>query len=290
MLELFNIVAPVFITVGIGFWWARAGFGIDPTFISRVVINVGSPALVFSGLTKMDVSGELFATLALIAGLTLVLLVAVNFLVLKGIGQSVERWLHPLTFPNWGNLGLPICLFAYGETGLTLAIAFYAVGSTVQLTIGVLMASGTWKPALLMRMPMVYAIIVAVAFLMTDVTPPQWLLNTSDLIGGLMIPMMLLALGASLAQLKVTKLGTAARYVLYRHAVGLAIGIGLAEAFGLKGAAYGVVVIQGAMPVAVLNYLLAARFGRMPDVVASLVVLSTLLSFLTVPIVLAVLL
>ena len=72
--------------------------------------------------------------------------------------------------------------------------------------------------------------------------------------------------------------------------LGLALGFGLAEAFGLEGAAYGVVVIQGAMPIAVLNYLLAARFGRMPDFVASLVVLSTLLSFAAVPVVLALLL
>lgn len=285
--ELFNIVAPVFITVGIGFLWARMKLDFDATFVSRLVINVGSPALVFSGLSKMEASGDLFAILVFAAIATLLLLLAVNLLVLRLSGKPLGLWLQPLTFPNWGNLGLPICYFAYGDSGLALAIAFYAVSSTTQLTLGLLMASGSWRPMLLMRMPVVYAVGFALAFLSTETVPPRWLLNTTELVGGFMIPMMLLALGASLAGLKVTRLGQAAPFVIYRHALGLALGVGLAEALGLEGAAYGVVVIQGAMPIAVLNYLLAARFNHMPEFVASLVFLSTILTFVTIPVVLA---
>jgi predicted permease len=65
------------------------------------------------------------------------------------------------------------------------------------------------------------------------------------------------------------------------------VGAGLAELFGLTGAARGVLILDCSMPVAVLNYLLAERYQRSPEQVASLVVLSTLLSLVTLPLILA---
>lgn len=286
LIALFNVLAPVFITVGLGYAWAKFKLDIDPAFISRLVINIGSPALVFHGLTTMNASTRDFATLAVIAAGMLALFVAVNAVVLKSLGKPLQRWLHPLSFPNWGNLGLPICLFAYGDTGLTLALAFYAVGSVTQLTIGLIIASGEWRPALLMRMPMVYFIGAALLFLGAGTTPPVWLLNTTKLIGGMMIPLMLLSLGASLAQLHIGHVRESAGFVVYRFALGLGLAVGIAGLLELEGVARGVVIIQGAMPIAVLNYLLAARFNNMPSFVASLVLLSTLLTFVTIPLVL----
>lgn len=287
---LFNVLAPVFITVGIGFLWVRMKLEIDPAFISRVVINIGSPALAFYGLTTMKVSGELFGQMALVAGLTLIAMMILNWIMLKARGFSIKDWLHPLTFPNWGNLGLPLCYFAFGDTGLTLAIAFYAVSSATQLTIGMLMASGQMKPVLLMRMPMVYAMALALLFLYAGVAPPLWLLNTAHLISGLMMPMMLLALGASLATLKITHFRETLGFVVYRYLLGFAVVYGIARLMGLTGEAMGVALIQGAMPIAVLNYLLAARFNNQPERIASLVVLSTVLSLAIIPFVLWILL
>lgn len=287
---LFDVLIPVFITVGIGFLWVRMKLEIDPAFISRVVINVGSPALTFYGLTTMKVSGALFGQMALIATLTLVVMALINWVFLKIRGASIRDWLHPLTFPNWGNLGLPLCYFAFGDEGLTLAIAFYAVSSATQLTIGVLMASGQMKPVLLMRMPMVYAIALALLYLWLDQPPPRWLLNTTDLISGLMMPMMLLALGASLATLKVTHFRETLGLVIYRYILGFGTVYGIATLFGVTGPALGVALIQGAMPIAVMNYLLAARYNNQPERIASLVVISTALSLMIIPFVLWVLL
>lgn len=286
-IALFNVLAPVFITLGIGYVWARFKLEIDPTFISRVVINIGSPALVFHGLTTMEAGGgDEFITLVLVAITIIAVLLAVNTVVLKLLDKPLQGWLHPLTFPNWGNLGLPLCMFAFGSEGLTLALAFYAVASVVQLTLGFLIAAGEWKPVLLMRMPMVYAIGAALAFMAAGVTPPLWLLNTTKLISGLMIPMMLLALGASLAQMQSGRRLETAGYVIYRFVLGLSLAVAVVWILDLEGTARGVVLIQGAMPIAVLNYLLAARFNRQPDFVASLVFLSTLLTLITIPLVL----
>jgi hypothetical protein len=57
---------------------------------------------------------------------------------------------------------------------------------------------------------------------------------------------------------------------------------------GLEGAARGVLIIQSAMPAAVFNYLWAQHYGRDAAAVAGVVVLSTALAFVLLPLVLLV--
>jgi predicted permease len=95
--------------------------------------------------------------------------------------------------------------------------------------------------------------------------------------------MMLLTLGVALANLKVTSLWRSVVLSLGRLGLGLAVGLGIAEILGLEGAARGVLILESAMPVAVLNYLFAARYDRSPEEIAGLVLVSTTLSFVTLP-------
>ena len=105
-----------------------------------------------------------------------------------------------------------------------------------------------------------------------------------------MVPLMLLSLGHSLASLRVGSLGKAMVFSLARLVGGFAIGWIVASAMGLEGALRGVVVIQSAMPSAVFNYMFAERYNNRPAEVAGVVVVSTLLSVLLLPLFLATLL
>jgi hypothetical protein len=115
---------------------------------------------------------------------------------------------------------------------------------------------------------------------------PPWLANTLALLGGLTVPLMLLMLGASLATLRISRLGPAAIVTVLRIGGGFAIGMLVAWLFGLEGAARAAIIIQCAMPVAVLNYIFALRWDNRPEEVAGTVVLSTFASILTVPLLL----
>ncbi|RMF10322.1 MAG: AEC family transporter [Alphaproteobacteria bacterium] len=283
---LITVLAPVFITAGVGYAWARTRLDFDTLLISRLVMNIGSPALVFSGLTKIDANGSEFGTLAIAALTTLVFILGANVAVVRALGLPLRDYVHPITFPNWGNLGLPLCLFAFGDAGLSYAIAFFVVASVVQFTVGVMIAAGEFKPGFILRMPMIYAVLIALVFLVAGITPPKWLLNTTDLLGSMMIPLMLLSLGVSLAELKLTRLREMLGFAIYRYLLGVGLGFAVASLFGLEGAARGVVVIQCSMPVAVFNYLLAVRFGGLKDHAASMVVLSTLISAAGLPLLL----
>ena len=114
--------------------------------------------------------------------------------------------------------------------------------------------------------------------------------QATQLLGNLGIPLMLLTLGVSLARLRVVGLARGITLSVLRLVMGLAIGLVVAELFTLEGVARGVFILGCAMPVAVFNYIMAERYGRRSSDVASMVVISTAISFATLPLLLLIIL
>ncbi len=139
----------------------------------------------------------------------------------------------------------------------------------------------------LFRHPIVISVFLAVAMVAFQLSLPEWLYNTVSLIGDLTIPLMLITLGVSLSQLKVRHLGSGAGFAVLRLASGFAVGWGLVTALNIDGPLRGVVLIESTMPVAVFNYLLAKAYNRGAEEVAAMVVISTLLAFLLLPLLLS---
>lgn len=284
--EIASIIAPVFIVALIGFVWARAGGRFDGVMISAIVMAVGTPSLVIDTFLRVRPSteafGEIFAAgIALFAGMALV-----SFLFLKLLGWSLRDYLGGLMFPNCGNMGLPLSLFAFGEQGLALAIVIFAVSAIGNFTIGTSIAAGVMKPREIARMPIIYAVAASLVILLTDFHAPEWLGNTLKLLAGITIPMMLLALGVSLSRLRPEHLSKSLLLATFRILSGFGVGLFIAWVFQLDHAARGVVVMQAAMPSAVFNYLFAERYGRDAPGVAGLVLVSTLMSIVTLPLLL----
>lgn len=189
--------------------------------------------------------------------------------------------------PNTGNMGLPLCLFAFGDIGLALGIAYFTISALLQFTVGISIAAGGMSVKRALSTPHIYVVSLAVLLLWTGTTLPEWVSNTVHLIGQFTIPLMLLFLGVSLARLTVQGVGRAVILSVVRIGGGLAVGVLLVWAFGLTGPAAGVVLIQSSMPVAVFNYLFAQYYDNSPAEVAGLVVVSTAISFATLPFLLA---
>jgi malate permease and related proteins len=287
MITLAQILAPIFIVAGLGFTWDRLGHRFETDFVTRLVTMVGTPALVFSALTSHGLSLASFGVTALAAVLAVTAFGAIGAAVLRLARLPVRSsYLSTLMLPNAGNMGLPIALFAFGEPGLALAIAFSTVITIAHFTVGLSLASGTTSSRHLLTAPALYAMLGALGFIAGGVAPPVWLANTTELLGGLTIPMMLLSLGVSLSRLHVAALGRSTLLGLARLGMGFAVGVGLARLFGLDQVAAGVVILQCSMPAAVLNYLWAARYGGPVEDVAGTIILSTLLSFVTLPLLL----
>jgi len=284
--DIFAIIAPVFICTVLGWGWVRAGRSYDRELITVLIADIGAPCLVFSRLVALEVEAEAMAEMAMAAGISVAAFAVAGIAILRLTGLPLNTFLCPFVFGNQGNMGLPVCLFAFGEEGLALAIAYFSVTATLQFTVGISIWSGRWSLRELARTPLIHAVVLAVAVLASGTTVPAWIWNTTEILGGFAIPLMLVTLGASLAELRVARIGRSVLLAFGRLGIGFGVGVALAALLDLSGVARGVLVLQCSMPAAVFNYLFAQRYGRAPEEVASIVVVSTLLAFAGLPLLL----
>ena len=281
--QLAGVVAPIFICVGLGILWARLGAPFDSGLITSLIYNVAAPCLILATFDKVDVTAAALGEIALAATACLVAFGLLATLVLKAARLDLPSYLPALFFPLTGSMGLPVCFFAFGDEGLAFAIVYFTISAVGTFSVGVAVAAGSLSFATVLRSPVIYAVLIAIALKLVEVPLPEWIFNTTDLLGGLVIPMQLVALGVSLLDLRPGAFLRSLVLGVFRLAMGLAVGLCIADLFGLEGTLRAVVVIQSAMPVAVSSYLFAQRFNRKPAEVAGMVVTSTAISFATLP-------
>ncbi len=281
--EIFSVIAPVFLCAGIGLAWAKKGIPYETEFVTRLVTNIGFPCLIFATLVKADLTPEAMGEMGFASLATVAVFAAVAWPVLKAFKLKQQAFLPSMMFANTGNMGLPIILFTFGEKGLALGIAYFAVNAVLLFIIGPAIAQGTANPSEVLKSPLVWSVLAALAVKFTDTYLPGWLFNTVELLGGFAIPLMLITLGVSLAGLKAKSLPRSFGLSGLRLGMGFLVGVGAAEILGFEGVARGVLIIECAMPVAVFNYLYSQLHDNYPEDVAGTVLVSTGLAFLTLP-------
>ena len=287
LFQLFSVIAPVLICAVIGFIWRKQGRAFDTALVTTLVTNIGTPCLTFFTLVDTKIEIDAFLTMGAATAVTMVAFYAIYFVFLKVMKLSQKAFLSTLAYGNVGNMGLPLCLLAFGENGLALAIAYFTVNVLCLFTIGVAVPAGATSVGALLRLPILYGVGAALVFMFTGWAVPEWIYNTTRILSGLTVPLMLITLGVSLAGLGVKSVPRAVLLSVMRIGVGFLVGWATAEAFGFTGAERGVLIVQCAMPVAVFNFLFAERYGNQPEEVAGSVVISTVLSFATLPFLLA---
>jgi predicted permease len=288
--QLSAILIPIFVTVAIGYGWERSGVDFPTQFVTRSTVYVLTPCLVFATMTGLDISLTAYGQVALATILVMMSVGCVGTLVLRLRGLSLRAFLPTILVPNSGNLGLPLGLFAFGEAGLALAIASYTIYALVQYTVGQLIAAGKFSYKIVVRQPLIYSAILSMVFLFTATTPPTWALNTTQLIGGAAIPLNLLALGVALARLRVVSLQNSILVSVLRIGLGLLAALIITEFLNLDPVTRGVVILQSAGPAALFSYLWAQLYDNCAEQVAGVIMISTLLSLVTLPLLLLIVL
>ena len=276
-------MAPTLLCALTGFVWKKLDRPFDTAMVTSLIMHVGAPCLIISTLSQLDISASQLLDFGL---LTFACLASAGILALIAIKTArLDPGIYsvPLIFGNHGNMGLPLCLFAFGETGLGLAVIYFTVISFFHYTIGISVVSRSFSITAVLRSPIIIASVAAVLLIITGLQLPKWILSTLELMGNMTIPLMLIALGVSLASIRVQSLHTHTLLGLVRVGGGMAAGILVAEAFSLEGIARGVIILQSAMPSAIFNFLLAEHYQRSPSDVAGIVVISTLISFAILP-------
>jgi malate permease and related proteins len=280
------VIAPVFLVAALGFSWIRASLPYDSAFITTFAVNISTPCLVFASLTGTQLAGEQLGIMAAASVACIMIPGLISYPLLRAARIPWRVYVPALSFPNAGNLGLPICFFAFGQEGLSLGVMFFASMAIGQFTIGPAVAAGKFSLRQLVRTPVLYSVAAALLVLATHVPVPLWISNTTTLLGNCAVPLMLFSLGVALARLNFGGTTRAIVFSALRLILGIGAGYGVSWAMGLEGTMRGVTILQSAMPVAVFNYLWALRYNNSPEEVAAMVLGSTVLAFLVMPLLL----
>ena len=284
-LKLFEVLFPVFFIVGIGYYLGKKNPELDTSFIANFAANIGSPAMVFYAITTTGISFNVFLEYFWYSLIAIFAFAVLGIIFLKFLKKDIITELPPFILPNTGNMGLPLCLFAYGNQGFGIAATISSLVILLHFTIGVFLADKKINFQLLFKSPPVYAIIISIFFLFFDIKPPVFLVNTTMMLTYAAIFLILMSLGIALTRFKVFSFRSAFISSIARVVIGPIIGFLIIKFFNLSGFAAGVLLIQCSMPSAVLTYLVGSLYSskEVVDSIASMIVVSTVMSFITVP-------
>jgi len=281
---------PIFLIAGVGFMLARR-LQVDVRMLSRVTFNALAPCLVFnlivtSRIGAAELGGIVAFTLLLVAALGIIArLVAVPF----GLSRpELAAFLIVVMFSNAGNYGLSVVLFAFGREVLARAAVYFVTSALLMYSVGIVVASsgrssvGRAAQGLL-KVPAMWGLVAAGLVLWTGVHVPLGLSRPVELLGSAAIPTMLLVLGAQLERSAwPERPGLVATAAVLTLVVAPAVGIALAAGLGLTGPARQAMLVQSAMPSAVITTIIALEFDVAPTFVTAVVVVTTVVSPLTV--------
>ncbi len=285
-IKIFEVIFPVFFVIGIGYYLGKKNPKFDTNFITNFAGNIGTPAMIFYTVTTTGITLSIFLHYFIYAIIMIAGFAFIGLILLFLLKKDLSMELPPLILPNTGNMGVPICLFAYGTQGLGVASAVASVIILFHFTLGVFLARRKFSFDILVKSPPVYAIIISVLFLYFEIKTPIFLENTTFLLTYATIFLVLMSLGIALTRFKFS-LKNSIIMSLCRVLIGPVIAYIIIYNFNLSGLAAGVLLIQSAMPSAILNYLVGSMYSpkKVVDSIASTIVVSTLMSFVTIPLV-----
>ena len=286
LIRIVSILFPLFAITALGYFVGRR-MKPDLSHANKLNMDVFVPALVFGALVSKDFRiGEylplLFATVVIIVGSGLA-----GWLVARAAGIATKTLVPPMMFNNCGNLGLPLAVLAFGESALAPAVVMFVVSNVIHFSYGAWLLDHHTKLTTVWRSPSILATIagLAVGFLGIEVWPP--LLMSIRMVGDISIPLMLFALGVRLADSRISAVGFGIFGAVLRPVVGMALAWVLLQMLDLPPREQALLLVFGALPPAVLNYMFAERYNQEPDKVASMVLIGNLAAVVFLPLALA---
>ena len=286
ILNVFQIAAPVFLLTAIGFIWVKLDIEYRVEFVTRLAMTLSLPCLIFVSLMNTQISPEILRTVSLAAIMSYSLVTLASFILVKILKLNISTYLAPLIFGNTGNLGLPLAFFAFGAEGLSYAVVIFAIMAAYNFTFGVWIISGGGSIVKATKEPLVWGTVLGLIFLINNWKTPLFLTATLELIGQMAIPLMLITLGVAIARLRLVNLSRALVITLTKFFICLVLSIIVGRYYQLGHIPFSVLLLQLTTPVAVTSYLLATKYDNGSDDIAGLVIISTLISVIYIPVIL----
>ncbi|MGO9611764.1 MAG: AEC family transporter [Dissulfurispiraceae bacterium] len=272
---------------------------VRPT-LNALVFNLFLPALCIESLYSSTIDLDTMLV-PVVAGLTTITTMTVALVVYAVLGSRIPMTrqekgalLISATFGNVVYLGLPVLTGLYGDGAAKYALFYDLFAATPLLwfvsaslaardgEIGRVAMRDSFKT--IASLPPVWGILIGIALKSANVVVPQFLLKSLGMLGSLAVPLMIFSIGLSFSLPKVRHASLLIPAIMIKLAVAPFIAFTVAALLGMKGHALASCMVEGAMPTMVLSLLIASRFGFDESLSALAIVITTVISFFTLPI------
>jgi predicted permease len=259
---------------------------IDLNTLSELIIYIGSPCLVFTKIaTTTYETNELFvlagAMIFFIFGIG-----AINLILSRILGFKQDRVFYLATmFMNTANVGFPVTLFVLGAVAFQKAIILDLTMILILFSFGVGLVSRQYGEVL--KMPVLYAAILGFVFSFGGLQLPQEIFKSLSMLGDITVPLMILSLGAKMADLKkIDNIGRSIIATIVRSGCGLLLGLSYVLVFKVTGLTRSVIILYSALPAPIMAYILAQKYHKNDHEAAAMVLISNLSAIVVLPIIL----
>ena len=280
--RIFLTVFPLVAIVSVGYFYARKR-QTDMSTANTINIDVFVPALIFSVLSAKSFDLPQFQMLAVGAAIIVLGSGLLLLPVCKLLKVSPKTFLPPMMFNNSGNLGLPLAVLAFGEQALPAAVVLFLVENLLHFTVGLYILDHKTNPINVLKMPMIVATIAGLVWSTFDLHVPTAAATFIDMLGQISIPLMLFALGVRMTSVDLSHWKIGLWGAILCPLSGLVIALALQPILQLEPLHFTYLVLFGALPPAVLNYMVSERYQQEPHQVASIVLLGNIGSLIIIP-------
>ena len=281
-LKIIDITLPIFAIALIGFVYSRR---VKPDLASanKLVVDIALPMLIFTSLATKNFDPQ--AAIAFTGASVLLMLVSgvLAWPVARFSGASVRAFMPCVMFTNVGPVGIPLIVLAYGPEGLAPAVVLLVISNLLHFTVGAGVMSGRVDWRMVWANPLVWATVLGVSFSQLHLELPAALNTPLLMIGNVLVPMMLLSLGARLSGSQVSDVKVGALASILTLVLRLLATLLVLQIVPLQGVERGALVLFACLPSAVFNFMLADRFQVEPNKVASMVIVGHFFSVLFLP-------
>lgn len=287
--RLAAILFPIFGIVAAGYFYGRKHRP-EMAVANRLNMDVFLPGLVFAAMAGKSFDLVGYAPLALGGFLILLTCGVLTWPIARLIGSQPKTLVPPMVFNNSGNIGLPLAVLAWGEDALPAAVILFMVENTLHFSLGARLLDPQARFLTLWRVPVVFAAIAGLAVAVFKLPLWQPLLIAIKMLGDVSVPLLLFSLGVRMTAVSFREWKVATGSALLRPLAGMLIAMAVIQLLGLHGREAAMLLVFGALPPAVLNFLFAERYKQEPERVASIVLIGNLAALFYLPLALAIVL
>lgn len=276
---------PIVILIIIGYYWKKKELPFDKDMISSLIMNLGTPALLIASINNKDLTSENIITILIYGTIIIAICTILTIAYLKFENKPIRPFLQSFIFPNTGGLGIPIVYVLLGQTAFVYAITFSVLINIYHFTIGLWLSNSSLNLKKALQTPVLYALVLALAFKGTNTQVPFIIEDVCKMLGGIVIPLLLIAFGSSLVGIKIGQNIKAVRMGVVRVVLGFLVVYTIFYFGNFEPVLIYTLLIQYSMPIATTSYLFALRFNGPSDEIAVMTASSTIAILFLLPVI-----